>query len=937
MIPFELLDAIIRLLLPRHKVCPAEMRAARTTLASCAQTCQTLHELAIKYLWQEQDLIGICKAVLPTLAVGRVKWPGQIEVQGVEEADSDDDASDDGNIYSARVYQHACGKPLFPELRELVWEHATPELLSVISPSIRILSLPGSPEEEEDASLQRKFACDMRRHAFKQLIPAVVQGLPDLEEVVLRSFGHKSFWFPFTSTPNSGFVNQNIRILHMSESSRTLMKAALAAVSTIQNLSELAIDVLRTDIDTEPARLPTSSISPFIKLVQLSVKGPTTAVAALVNVIDAPFDVFESVARATPFLLNSLLAPLRRPLSLYIVFLTVHQRNILPTIDMPAATPPPTIPLDVVEEILCRLSPETSDEHRPGNHPGKEIKAARAALARCARACRALRELAARVLWREQDLSDFCGAVLLHSNLGFVKWPTRMGFGDVFAGDGGDDDTNADMAVGVASNYPYTYYYLPGPIVSADEWARFAHYASFVRVLHHRSHTIDSSVFAFLQQHARGKPLFPGVRELTWAHATPDILSVISPSIRILRLYWDRGTEVREYWYRVRRHALKQLLPTILRELPELEELHFGSLGHEAFWDPLKSVPSGHVLSQNVHILHISDSCRALARAGLSIISTLTELVELKIAVIDGVTVFDPQLNHVWDASSIRTFANLRRLRLDGRTTTVAALLNAIVAPKLEDFELTCRRNEEDETAVVDGGALYAAFDLLRRRHAASLRIFKFHFQYPSIELFPSSATEPGFSTTATPLLKLRHLEHVEILLYYGQSIELEHTSYVPISACALLAAWPSLHTLSLPGSELFPNMLQDIARAGTKLHSLTAQEFYWMVPRLLADDFPRLDTALRQLRIETYDVGTSGIDEISRFLDSLFPHLDIELCSVPCRTRDPPAATEIEAINHHDVMKAVKELQLARHIGTQYFLTRTRSVCCTQRLMEMY
>ncbi|KAH9834172.1 uncharacterized protein C8Q71DRAFT_859827 [Rhodofomes roseus] len=306
------------------------MRAARTTLASCAQTCQALHELAIKYLWQEQDLIGICKAVLPTLAVGRVKWPGQIEVQGVEEADSDDDASDDGNIYSARVYyyhpgpisakdwsrfahyakfvrilkhpehhavdssvfiflqQHACGKPLFPELRELVWEHATPELLSVISPSIRILSLPGSPEEEEDASLQRKFACDMRRHAFKQLIPDVVQGLPDLEEVVLRSFGHKSFWFPFTSTPNSGFVNQNIRILHMSESSRTLMKAALAAVSTIQNLSELAIDVLRTDIDTEPARLPTSSISPFIKLVQLSVKGPTTAVAALVNVIDAP-------------------------------------------------------------------------------------------------------------------------------------------------------------------------------------------------------------------------------------------------------------------------------------------------------------------------------------------------------------------------------------------------------------------------------------------------------------------------------------------------------------------------------------------------------------------------------------------------------------------------------------------------------------------------
>ncbi|KAH9915523.1 uncharacterized protein B0H18DRAFT_1215472 [Fomitopsis serialis] len=176
-------------------------------------------------------------------------------------------------------------------------------------------------------------------------------------------------------------------------------------------------------------------------------------------------------------------------------------------------------------------------------------------------------------------------------------------------------------------------------------------------------------------------------------------------SIRILRLREDvsGGHKVQEYGYRMRRHAFKQLLPTVLCDLSELKELELRSLGHEAFWHPLKSVPGGCFLSCNIHTLHISETHRALVE-----------------------TLHDPQLINDWCMSSIRPFMKLRRLGLDGWATDVANLVNAIVAPELEDIELTCSPDPGDVRLEVD--ALSVTFDILRRRNVTSMRILRVIF-----------------------------------------------------------------------------------------------------------------------------------------------------------------------------------------------------------------
>ncbi|KAH9911253.1 uncharacterized protein B0H18DRAFT_962419 [Fomitopsis serialis] len=261
MLPLELVDAIFQLLSPHCFKYSDEVSAAQTALARCARTCRTYHNMASSVLWRGEDLSRICTAVLSNFTIGRVKWPA-------EEA-------------LIRVI-----------ILMFIWEHATPELVSVLSPSIRVLYLLDDLAGEENASQQLEFGYRMRRHAFKQLIPAVLQGLPDLEVLLLRPLGHKSFWSPFTSTPNNCFVNQNIRILHIVElSSCTVVTAALAAISTISNLAELNITVLGPyayHIEADPMEWYIPSTFHFPRLRRLSLKGHTTRVAALVEAIAAP-------------------------------------------------------------------------------------------------------------------------------------------------------------------------------------------------------------------------------------------------------------------------------------------------------------------------------------------------------------------------------------------------------------------------------------------------------------------------------------------------------------------------------------------------------------------------------------------------------------------------------------------------------------------------
>ncbi|TFY50992.1 hypothetical protein EVJ58_g10795 [Rhodofomes roseus] len=425
---------------------------------------------------------------------------------------------------------------------------------------------------------------------------------------------------------------------------------------------------------------------------------------------------------------------------------------------------------------------------------------------------------------------------------------------------------------------------MPDTPISAEEWARFEHYAPHVHVLRYtRDETIDSSFFLLLQQYARGQPLFPNLHELIWEHATPELVSVVSPSIRIIRLPEDEeneeyAAEAQVNVFHMRRHVFKALLPTVLKGVPGLEVLKTRTLGRETFWSPLRA-PSGEcLLSQSIRVLHISESFTTLTRVALVIISSLQRLVELSIKCSGRGPKHNLGMGAALDLSDVRPFNRLERLRIKGFGIEVTALIEAIVAPVLEDVGIGVY-TEHHQNQTRAGLALGVALDTLRRRNADTL--WRLHLDVRSwpVPFFPTT-TEPTFAPIARPLLDLRHLRYVSIF----------NGGRADVSVPALVAAWPDLRTLIMPAQKPSPDMLTAIARTCTKLESLSfyslAKEFLETPP--VAAENPAASTdsdvaipALRELRLIerllTRDSPDAKHENITRFLRSLFPRLVVE------------------------------------------------------------
>lgn len=120
------------------------------------------------------------------------------------------------------LQQHGHGAPLFPNIHELVWEHATPELAVVVSPSIRVLRLPEDTCEAEVGAQDGECAYSMRRHAFTRLLPSVLEGLPNLKELELRTLGHETFWLDHSVKDRGLLSCQKLHTLRVIEPHRCL-------------------------------------------------------------------------------------------------------------------------------------------------------------------------------------------------------------------------------------------------------------------------------------------------------------------------------------------------------------------------------------------------------------------------------------------------------------------------------------------------------------------------------------------------------------------------------------------------------------------------------------------------------------------------------------------------------------------------------------------
>lgn len=355
-----------------------------------------------------------------------------------------------------------------------------------------------------------------------------------------------------------------------------------------------------------------------------------------------------------------------------------------------------------------------------------------------------------------------------------------------------------------------------------------------------------------------------------------------SPTLHVLHIP-DRGTadednggELEEYGFRSRRHALKTLLPGILESVPILEFLDLRMMGHQTFWQPLSR--AFREACPHLHCIHITESRHVLTKGALSALSRIEQLAELRINIAG-------RLYHSfedWNVPSItHTFASLTRLHLTGRTSGVAALVCAIVAPRLNDVELVAGSSMDDtipNATKVFRAALSTAFGTLCDRNATTVRRLSLTI-HGFAPVLPRRPSDPDVTipTVTRPLLGLRRLEELVMV----RSIDKAHTS-----PASVVAAWPSLRMLALPEFVLTPDALKAVARTCTTLETLSAKclapDFLEQLPPPAAvqgDTVP----ALRVLHL--YDVlrqmRTADARKIACFLDSLFPRLEAERCSV--------------------------------------------------------
>ncbi|KAH9915527.1 uncharacterized protein B0H18DRAFT_1041273, partial [Fomitopsis serialis] len=126
---------------------------------------------------------------------------------------------------------------------------------------------------------------------FKAQLPDVLRSLPDLHTLKLRRLGHEGFWHTFAPGPEFQFVAQNISVLHISEPYSALMKGALAAVSTIQALTELRIEVVLSSRSGDNGTLEgwdKTRIRTFARLRRLQIEANMGQSAVILDAIVAP-------------------------------------------------------------------------------------------------------------------------------------------------------------------------------------------------------------------------------------------------------------------------------------------------------------------------------------------------------------------------------------------------------------------------------------------------------------------------------------------------------------------------------------------------------------------------------------------------------------------------------------------------------------------------
>ena len=285
-----------------------------------------------------------------------------------------------------------------------------------------------------------------------------------------------------------------------------------------------------------------------------------------------------------------------------------------------------------------------------------------------------------------------------------------------------------------------TSYIIPEPL-SAQDWSRFQFYALLIRDLDHGDDGVDPSALSLLHRHAGGGPIFPNLLSLKWELSTPGLTWVVTPTLQDLFLTYAHpgadklGEEYIEELDTDEPIFSETLLPAAFRNLPALDCLRLPRLRHSSRWLPLVPEPGGVFAISSLRFLSVGDTLRILMDGGLAAISAIPSLVWLQIKRQPRMYLGDFEPVPTWDMTPIRVFENLEGLEIEGSMTEGVALIDAIIAPKLQFVELTRVDRDTLKVPCLPGLALAT----LGSRNATSLT-------HLTIELRCANIREPFWS-----------------------------------------------------------------------------------------------------------------------------------------------------------------------------------------------
>ena len=357
--------------------------------------------------------------------------------------------------------------------------------------------------------------------------------------------------------------------------------------------------------------------------------------------------------------------------------------------------------------------------------------------------------------------------------------------------------------------------YIPGHISVAD-WTRFAYYAQFVQFLFHgvsdypENAPMDPSVFTHLQQHARG-PLFPNLRELEWnAHFSTSIGYILSPTVRSLHLsppWFLSALGGREYIEQ--RDDFMTQLPSMLRGLPELDDLELQTLGSAGCWDRFVDDPGPGFAARNLRTLKIEESIDIVLDAALRVLSLAASLRTL---VIPLIAASKPGYSPLLREPSVHAFRALRHLHVTGGMQAIAPVVASVQARELETVALYVSSIDMEDDAIIR--TMQKTLVVLCSRSGPSLRAVRLRM-VPHFSRQPLEASPRMVRTLLEPLLQLRDLQDVTVDAGYMPS-----TEGVPLPEDVFIA-WPRLRTLAMDGTVLRPETLQLALRSCPDLREI--------------------------------------------------------------------------------------------------------------------